>query len=88
VRGDADESTPNAEGLFKFGQFHREIALGTGVGVRVDFDVAVIRLDWAFPLRKPSLEDGSRWLLSEIDFLKKSWRKENIVWNIAIGYPF
>ena len=88
LRGDADESTPEAEGLFRFDQFHREIAAGSGFGLRLDFDVAVIRLDWAFPVRKPTLAEGSRWLFSEIDFLKQSWRKENIVWNIAIGYPF
>jgi outer membrane protein insertion porin family len=89
IRGDADESTPDVkEGLFEFNQFHKEIAVGAGFGLRIDFDVAVIRLDWAFPLRNPSLTAGSGWVLSEVDFLKQSWRKDNIVWNIAIGYPF
>ncbi|MBP6828096.1 MAG: BamA/TamA family outer membrane protein [Saprospiraceae bacterium] len=88
TRGDADESTPEAEGLFKLNRFYREMAVGTGLGLRVDFGVAVVRLDWAFPLRKPYETDGSQWLFSELHFLNGKWRKENVVWNIAIGYPF
>jgi outer membrane protein insertion porin family len=88
TRGDADEDTPEAEGLFQFNQFYKEIAVGTGLGLRVDFGVAVIRLDWAFPLRKPALAEGSRWILSDISFLNGHWRRDNVVWNIAIGYPF
>ena len=88
IRGDADESTPAKEGLFRFDRFYKEIAVGTGFGLRIDFDVAVIRLDWAFPIRRPSQISGSKWLFSELDFLDKSWRRENVVWNIAIGYPF
>ncbi len=88
IRGDADDSTAEPDGRFGFDTFHSEIAVGTGFGIRVDFDVAVIRLDWAFPVRKPVQQGGSHWLFSELDFLDRSWRRENLVWNIAIGYPF
>ncbi|MBI1226735.1 MAG: BamA/TamA family outer membrane protein [Bacteroidetes bacterium] len=88
VKGDADESTPEADGRFRFNSFYQEIAVGTGIGLRIDFDVAVIRLDWAFPIRKPSLETGAAWLFSEIKPLERTWRRQNIVWNLAIGYPF
>lgn len=88
VRGDADESTAEVEGRFDFNSFYREIAVGTGFGARLDFEVAVIRLDWAFALRTPSDTAGNRWLWPEIDFLSRNWRKDNLVWNIAIGYPF
>jgi outer membrane protein assembly factor BamA len=88
IRGDADESTPEADGLFKFNTFYNEIAVGTGFGMRIDFEVAVIRFDWAFPIRKPTLTSDKQWLFSEFDFLNKDWRKQNLVWNIAIGYPF
>ena len=88
IRGDADESTLESDGLFQFDQFYKEIAVGTGFGLRIDFDVAVIRFDWAFPLRRPTQTEGTQWLFSEIDFLNKAWRMQNLVWNIAIGYPF
>ncbi len=85
VKGDADESTPEADGRFDFSAFYQEIAVGTGIGVRIDFDVAVIRLDWAFPIRNPA---GSGWLFSELKPLSRSWRRDNLVLNLAIGYPF
>jgi len=47
-----------------------------------------LRLDVAFPLRKPWLPDGQRWVIDQIDFASGTWRKNNLVLNIAIGYPF
>ena len=64
------------------------MAVGTGAGLRVDAQIFVIRLDGAFPLRKPFLPDGQRWVLNDIDFGSKAWRRENFILNIGIGYPF
>ena len=69
-------------------QFLKELAVGTGVGLRVDISFLVLRLDLAFPLRKPYLPDGQRWIFDKIDFGSSQWRKENLVFNLAIGYPF
>lgn len=68
--------------------FYKEIAVGTGLGLRMDLSFFVIRLDVAFPLRKPYLPEGERWVFDRIDFSSPDWRKENLVFNIAIGYPF
>jgi hypothetical protein len=38
-------------------------------------------------LRKP-WEHDPRWVLKDINFRNPNWRRENIVFNIAIGYPF
>ena len=76
------------DGIFDFDRFYKEIAVGTGLGLRLDLNVLVIRLDLAFPLRKPWLEEGNRWVLPEINIFNSNWRKENLVWNFAIGYPF
>ena len=70
------------------GDFLKELAVGTGVGIRLDLSFLVLRLDTAFPIRKPYLPDGNRWVLDDIDFGSKTWRKENLVFNLAIGYPF
>ncbi len=69
-------------------KFFSEMALGTGVGLRVDVSFFVLRLDVAFPLRKPFLPPGNRWVLNQIDFGSKDWRRQNLVFNLAIGYPF
>lgn len=83
-----DVENTRPEGVFKFNRFYKEIAMGTGLGLRLDFDYVVIRLDTAFPLRKPFVTNGEYWTFSEMNFSNQTWRKDNLVWNIAIGYPF
>lgn len=68
--------------------FYKELAVGTGLGLRFDFSFLVLRTDLAFPLRKPWLPEGDRWVIDKIDFGGKYWRRENLVFNLAIGYPF
>ena len=68
--------------------FLNEIAVGTGIGLRFDFSFLVLRTDLAFPIRKPYLPDGNRWVLDKIAFGNDAWRNDNLVFNLAIGYPF
>ena len=68
--------------------FMKELAVGTGVGLRFDVTILVLRLDLAFPLRKPWLPDGERWVMDKISFGNADWRKQNLIFNLAIGYPF
>lgn len=70
------------------GDFYKEIAVGAGVGLRFDFSIFVLRLDLAMPLRIPYYPEGDRWTFDEIDFGNPEWRRNNLVLNIAIGYPF
>ncbi len=72
---------------FDFAKFYNEIAIGTGVGLRLDFDFFLIRLDIAFPLRAPAA-NGFAWRVSDIDFLSRDWRQNNLRYNLGIGYPF
>lgn len=66
----------------------KELAVGAGVGIRFDANVMVVRFDLAMPLRKPWYPQGKRWVINEIDFGNSTWRKENLILNIGIGYPF
>jgi len=83
---DQDQTPPEAE--FDFSNFHKQLAVGTGVGIRFDFSFLLLRLDIAFPLRKPFLPPGDRWLFDEIEPLSGKWRRDNLIYNVAIGYPF
>ena len=57
-----------------------ELAIGTGIGVRYDFNFFVLRLDTAFKTYNPAKEKTNRWFT---DFsLNKA------VFNIGINYPF
>ena len=68
--------------------FLSEIAVGAGVGLRLDFSILILRLDLAMPLKVPYYEKGDRWTFDKINFGDSSWRKDNLILNIAIGYPF
>ncbi len=68
--------------------FLNELAVGTGIGLRFDFSFLILRTDLAFPVRKPWLASGDRWVFNKIDLGYNIWRRENLVFNIAIGYPF
>ena len=67
-------------GQFEGDDFFKEMAVGAGLGLRIDVSYFVLRLDLAWPLRKPYLPQGQRWV--------RPFRDENPVLNIAIGYPF
>ncbi|MGL5111429.1 MAG: BamA/TamA family outer membrane protein [Flavobacterium sp.] len=68
--------------------FIKEIAVGVGLGLRFDFNFLLLRTDFAFPIRKPFLPEGNRWVMDQIRLGNSAWRKENLIFNLAIGYPF
>ncbi|OHX65484.1 translocation and assembly module lipoprotein TamL [Flammeovirga pacifica] len=76
----ADPERPGGE--FALGKVIEEMAYGAGVGVRVDVQFFVIRLDFAIPLRVPyTPDDGDKWVIKKPSF-------NQLVFNLAIGYPF
>ncbi len=78
-----DINRPGAEMDIK--RFYKEIALGGGVGARLDFNFFIIRLDAAYPLYNPGLPEAGnqRWIgVSEPILMKR------VVFNLGIGYPF
>ena len=73
---------------FRFDCFYKELALGTGVGLRINLGFFVLRLDVAVPLTKPYLPEGQRWVADNMRFGYRGWRRENLNWNFSFGYPF
>ena len=71
-----------------FNRFLKELAVDAGVGLRIDVSFFVLRFDLAIPLRKPWLDEDRRWVFDKIMFMNNGWRRENLVLNVAIGYPF
>lgn len=68
--------------------FLQDIAVSGGVGFRLDISILIIRLDIAAPFREPYLERGKEWVIGDFQPFSSTWRKQNLVYNIAIGYPF
>ncbi|WP_299211612.1 BamA/TamA family outer membrane protein [uncultured Dokdonia sp.] len=58
----------------------RDLAIGSGFGLRFDFDFFVARFDIGFKTYDPALEIGNRWF--------KEYNFSNAVYNIGINYPF
>ncbi len=81
-----DPERPGAD--FQWDRFRKEIAIGGGLGLRVDVDFVVFRVDLAIKMFDPSLPDGERWIVKKINPGNAAWRKDNFLVNIAIGYPF
>ncbi len=73
---------------FNVSSFYREVAIGSGFGLRIDASFFVLRFDLAFPLRKPFLSPGERWVIGDIDFGSSRWRNDNLTYVIAVGHPF
>ncbi len=66
---------------FEWDGFLRQLALGTGFGLRLDFDVLLIRMDLGWPLTKPWLPQGDRWVGNEL-------KLRDGVFNLGFGYSF
>lgn len=82
-----DTLRPGAE--FQIKNLYKQLAIGTGLGARLDFSYFVIRFDWGIPLKKPyPTQNNSGWYIGEWALGDSRWRRDNVIWNIAIGYPF
>lgn len=57
----------------------KDIAVGSGFGLRYDFNFLVFRLDLGFKMHEPYLE-GKKWF--------RNYNFSNAVYNIGINYPF
>jgi outer membrane protein assembly factor BamA len=75
-----DESRPGTE--FKFNTFADQLYVGTGFGLRFDFNFFILRTDLGLPIRTGYLVEGSNWVRNTRDAIGGS------VFNLAIGYPF
>jgi len=73
---------------FAISTFMDELAVGGGIGMRMDVSFFILRFDLAVPFRKPWKTNQQNWVFNRIDFLSPNWRKENLILNVAIGYPF
>ncbi|MDD2563063.1 MAG: BamA/TamA family outer membrane protein, partial [Salinivirgaceae bacterium] len=69
--------------IFKFNRFYKELAVGSGAGIRIDLDFLLVRIDGAIKVRNPSPKENSGW----IPFNEKyTWNDFQL--HIGIGYPF
>ena len=68
-------------GFFRFKTFYKEIALAYGLGLRMDFNYFLLRLDMGVKAHNPAYGQG-RWPL-----LDPSWKRD-VSFHFSVGYPF
>ena len=66
--------------VFRFGEFYKQIAFNTGIGLRLDIKFAILRLDWGIRLHDPNQPAGQRWI--------HNFKWKNTSLNFGVGYPF
>jgi len=69
-------------GAFKFDSFYSQIALGYGLGLRLDMDFFLLRLDSGWKAYDPARSGKESWAILHPNF------KNNWAWHFAVGYPF
>jgi outer membrane protein assembly factor BamA len=70
-------------GEFKFNKLWKDIAIGLGTGLRIDFGFLNIRLDYAFKVKDPSpdrIEEQNKWFYQ--------WQFNNGQFQLGVNYPF
>lgn len=75
-------------GEFQFATFTDQFGVDIGAGLRLDFDFFILRFDLATPIRDPSLTTNNKWIVKQIRPFNLPWLTNNLVLNLAIGYPF
>ncbi len=74
------DNVTEAEATFTSFNDLKEIAVGSGFGLRYDFNFFVLRFDIGFKTYEPYQNEGDKW------FYNYNFR--NAVYNIGINYPF
>jgi outer membrane protein assembly factor BamA len=70
-------------GEFKFNKLWKDIGIGLGTGLRVDFGFLNIRLDYAFKVKDPSpdrIDKQNKWFYQ--------WQFNNGQFQLGVNYPF
>lgn len=68
-------------GLFQFKDFYKEIAASYGVGLRLDFNYFLLRLDLGMKARNPAFNQEP-WPIIHPKF------KRDAAFHFSVGYPF
>lgn len=75
------DNRPGAQ--FRPGEFYKQLALGTGTGLRFDFTYFIFRLDLGLKVRDPAQSLYNGWIPG---YRKLTGNDFNL--SFAIGYPF
>lgn len=85
----AEGQPDNGNSQFKGNEFYKEIAIGTGFGLRFNFSFLILRFDMGIKAYDPARAEGEKFVLDKVRFWKPfTSHNEPVIYNIGIGYPF
>ncbi|MBR5689203.1 MAG: BamA/TamA family outer membrane protein, partial [Prevotella sp.] len=70
-------------GQFKFSEFYKQIAVGYGLGIRLNFDYFVLRFDMGMKAVNPAYDDSREHYAFLHPILKRDFS-----FHFAVGLPF
>jgi len=83
------DDSDNGVKLLAANNFFKRIAIGAGIGIRYDFSFFILRIDYAWRIRRTYSATGDDDDLSQYwEFRHAPMRLNNGRVNLAIGYPF
>lgn len=98
VEGDDGTIVKDNSSQFKIDRFYREIGIGTGFGLRFDFNFIILRFDVGMKVYDPARDKGDRFVLNRARFWNPyatlnedgsySNFREPVIYNVGIGFPF
>ena len=69
-------------GMIRWNSFYKELAVAYGLGLRLNLNFLLIRVDGGMKAHNPALPAGSRWTIFQPNF------RRDFAFHFAIGYPF
>lgn len=73
--------------VFKTNEFYKQVALGSGLGIRVNLGFFTIRTDFGYKVYNPENDPTSNFR-PWVPFQQKFVWKDDVNFNFGIGYPF
>ena len=82
----ANPDMPGAD--FSFKRFYKELAFDAGLGLRLDFNFFVIRIDYAVPIYDPTRSSMGKFINFKWLFAEHNRYRISNGFKVAIGYAF
>jgi len=86
--GNVWDITQGTKGVekFSFNNMFNSTALNTGLGLRLNFQFFMIRLDWGIRMHNPALPINERWIIKDI--ATPNFFTKQTCLNFGLDYPF
>jgi hypothetical protein len=85
-----NKQDPNAG--FKLDRLYKDLAVGVGTGIRIDFNYFTVRVDYAMKMKDPTRSYNNGWMdvrnIKWTDVKANGTRVNNYAWQFGIGLPF